>query len=122
MGKKNKYAALVKAKSDYITRVLRHENLYTPNLAEQVRLAARLLARVRLLEDEFEKDDYAPLIKTLSREGADRFSVNPLERTYKDYIVAAQDALKALGMNTDSKERKTDGDDSFADFMNSLGE
>ena len=42
---------------------------------------------------------------------------SPKEKLYLDLLTQSQKALRALGMNTDSRERKTDND-GFADFIN----
>jgi hypothetical protein len=51
-----------------------------------------------------------------------RAYIGKAENLLKDYLQVAKDQLKALGMNTDSKERKTDedGEDGLTEFMNAL--
>lgn len=56
-----------------------------------------------------------------SREGNERKTIDPKEKLYIELLQQGQKALRALGMNTESKERKSDND-SFNDFMAAMQE
>lgn len=105
--KVRKGIALLDQRSAYIRR--RMGGLYKPEMSMQVRLAARLLLKVEELSLLMEDESYSPVVSEVSREGNIRLVANPLEKMYLDNIVQLQSALKALGMNFDSKERKDDG-------------
>ena len=109
----------VRAKKDYIIRLLKKEGKYTSELSMQVTLTAQLMVRAEQLQAEMGSPDYQQVIVEYSREGNRRESVNPKEKLLIDLSGQIQKALRALGMNTDSKERKTDGDD-LGDFMKAL--
>lgn len=106
----------IKGKRDYIVKLLKEEGKYTKELSMQVNLVAQLMVRTDDLRDIIFSGTHSPVTVETSREGNDRFSVNPVERLYLDYAQRTQRALQALGMNTDSKERKTDND-GFNDFL-----
>lgn len=111
----------VRAKKDYIIRLLKKEGKYTAELSMQVTLTAQLMVRAEQLQAEMGSPDYQQVIVEYSREGNRRESVNPKEKLLIDLTSQIQKALRALGMNTDSKERKTDGDDLGA-FLKGLEE
>ena len=48
-------------------------------------------------------------------------SINPKEKLYLDVASLAQRALRALGMNNDGKERRTE-DDTLDEFMKAMKE
>lgn len=106
----------VKSRRDYFVRLLKKEGKYTAELSMQVTIAARLTLRIDELEEEMKRPDYSPVNVEISREGNRRLSVNPIEQLYKDYTERCSMALRACGMNFDSKDRKT-GNDGFSDFM-----
>lgn len=68
------------------------------------------------MAEQIFSDCHNPTNVELSREGNERESINPKEKLYLDLLEQSQKALKALGMNTDSKDRKP-GDDGLSDFM-----
>lgn len=109
----------VMGRKKYMMEVLKKTGKYTADLAQQVDIAARLYIRLRVYEEQMSSPDYEVLIKELSREGNERLSVNPLESTYRLCLEQYQSALRALGMNVDSKERKQQTD-AFSDFMNQM--
>lgn len=109
----------IKGKKDYITKLLKEEGKYTKELSMQVNLVAQLMVRTDELRDIIFSEKHSPVSIETSREGNDRFSINPVERLYLDYAQRTQRALQALGMNTDSKERKTDND-GFNDYLSDL--
>ncbi len=122
MTRKKKVSPLtskVMGRKKYMMDVLKRAGKYTADLAQQVDIAARLYIRLRVYEEQMASPDYEVLIKELSREGNERLSVNPLESTYRLCLEQYQSALRALGMNVDSKERKQQTD-AFSDFMNQM--
>ena len=84
----------------------------------QAGLVAQLLVKTDMLAAEILADTHEAVTVEYSREGNRRESVSAKERLYLDYVSKSQRALRALGMNTDSRERKGDGKDSFDDFLN----
>lgn len=111
-----------KNKKAYITRLLKAQGKYSPELSQQVQLAARLLVRMDALEAAMSAEDYRPVVEERSREGNSRVKLNPMEYLYLEYVKKTQEALKALGMNIDAKERKGMGGDTFSDFMQEFKE
>lgn len=110
----------VRAKKDYIIRLLKKEGKYTAELSMQVTLAAQLMIRAEQLQEEMASPDYQQVLVEYSREGNRREQINPKEKLYMDLSTQIQRALRALGMNTDAKERKNDGGDALGEFMKAL--
>lgn len=106
----------ITSKKTYIVKLLKKEGKYTPELSLQVKIVAQLLVRTEILAEQIFSDCHNPTNVELSREGNERESINPKEKLYLDLLEQSQKALKALGMNTDSKDRKP-GDDGLSDFM-----
>ena len=106
----------IKAKKEYITKLLKKEGKYTAELTYQVTITAELMVRREVLQEEMCSPDYHQVLVEYSREGNRREQINPKEKLFIDLTGQVQRALRALGMNTDSKERKTDSD-GFGDFM-----
>lgn len=113
----DKIAKKINAKKAYIVKLLRKQGKYTAELTYQVDITARLLVRADILSDEIMADGHKTVNVEYSREGHERVTVNPKEKLYLDILEKGQRALRALGMNTESKERKTD-EDSFENFAN----
>ena len=99
--------------------MLKKEGKYSSELSYQVTVAAQLLVRTEILAEEIFADSHKAVNVEISREGNTRESISPKEKLYLDLTAQTQKALRALGMNTDSKERKTDNDD-FSKFMDDL--
>lgn len=112
----------VRNKKRYIISLLKKQGKYSPELSLQVGLVAQLLVRIDALAEEIFSEGYSTVSVELSREGNPREMLNPKDRLYLELVKQAQAALKALGMNTDSKERKTDGGDAFAEFMKEMAQ
>ncbi len=112
----------IRNRKNYLIRVLEDQGLYQKEMAMQVEIAARLYVKIRELESSMSDKNYSPILVWESREGAVRNAVNPLEELYSDYLSRYQQALKALGMNTDSKERKVPKDDGLSNFLNKFNE
>lgn len=100
-----------------LIRALRKTGRYTMDMNFQVEAAAELIVRRDLLKQEiFDKGHSCVNVET-SREGNVRESISPRERLYLEYTTKCQSALRALGMNTDSKNQQKGGSDGFEDFM-----
>ncbi len=106
----------ITSKKTYIVKLLKKEGKYTPELSMQVKIVAQLLVRTEILAEQIFSDSHKPTNVELSREGNERESISPKEKLYLDLLEQSQKALKALGMNTDSRERKNDND-GFNEFM-----
>ncbi len=109
-------AKRVKNKKDYIVKLLKEQGKYTKDLSIQANIAAQLLVRVDMLNEEITADGYNAINVETSREGNDRRTINPKEKLYLDLLQQSQKALRALGMNIDAKDRKPE-DDAFNDFL-----
>lgn len=111
----------VKNKKDYIIKLLKSQGKYTAELTYQVELTAQLLVRAEVLNEEMLRDGYSSVNVEYSREGNERHTVNPKEKLYLNVASLAQRALRALGMNNDGKERRTE-DDTLDEFMKAMKE
>jgi hypothetical protein len=107
----------IKCKKEYIVKLLKKQGKYTAELSMQATVTAQLMVRTEMLAEEIFSEGHKVINVEISREGHSRESISPKEKLYIDLTTHVQKALRALGMNTDSKDRKTDND-SFADFMN----
>lgn len=110
----------IKNKKTYIVKMLKQQGKYTAELSMQVGIVAQLLVRADILAEEIFDSSHQPINIEISREGNERESINPKEKLYLDYLGQGQKALRALGMNTDSRERKSSNDDlnKFMDAFN----
>lgn len=111
----------MKNKKDYIVKLLKSQGKYTAELTYQVELTAQLLVRAEVLNEEMLRDGYSSVNVEYSREGNERHTVNPKEKLYLNVASLAQRALRALGMNNDGKERRTE-DDTLDEFMKAMKE
>ncbi len=93
-----------------ITRLLKDQRKYTPELDLQIDVCAKLKVQEDELNNRLMLTGYSPTITEYSREGEPRSVINPVWKVYQDTAEQLQKALRALGMNTESKERKTDGE------------
>lgn len=114
-------AAKLRSKKAYIIKLLKEQGKYTAELTYQVDITAKLLVRADLLGDEIMSDGHKAVNVEYSREGNERKTIDPKEKLYIELLEKGQKALRALGMNTESKERKTDGDE-FNDFYAKMRE
>lgn len=112
----------ISSKVSYIRKLLTQEGKYTADLTYQVKIAATLMVRTEVLARAILSPGYNPINTEISREGNKRQTVNPTEPLYLQYVGKTQSALRALGMNTDSRERKSDGGDGLTDFLNAMKE
>lgn len=106
----------ISSKKTYIVKLLKQQGKYTPELSMQVKIVAQLLVRTEILAEQIFDAGHQPVNVEISREGNGRESISPKEKLYLDLLQQSQKALRALGMNTDSRERKTDND-GFNEFM-----
>jgi hypothetical protein len=106
----------ISGKKAYLVKLLKEQGKYTAELSIQATVTAQLLVRTEILAEEILADGHDAINVEVSREGNERKSISPKEKLYLDFVEKSQRALRALGMNTDSKDRKTDGDD-FKKFM-----
>lgn len=113
--------ARIRNKKTYIVKLLKKEGKYTSELSMQVDIVAQLLVRTDMLRDEVIAPGYSPVNVEVSREGNTRESVSAKERLYLDLLQQSQRALRALGMNTDSRDRKQVAD-GFDDFLSQFRE
>ncbi|WP_303031762.1 hypothetical protein [uncultured Duncaniella sp.] len=114
------WKAKVKNKRDTIVRVLKAEGKYSPEMSLQVNILAQLCIKAdRLFQDTMDEN---PVVVEKSREGDSRAMVSVKEKLFLDYIDRVQKAIKALGMNWDSRDRKTESDDGFNAFLKEFAE
>lgn len=109
----------VKNKRDYIARLLKGEGKYWPEMSVQVNVLAQLCVKMDKYYEETICED--PITVEISREGSPREGVSAKEKLYLDYVDRVQKALKSLGMNMDSKDRRAE-DDGFNNFLKEFGE
>ena len=107
---KNSLDARVKNKKKYIVSLLKKQGKYTSELSMQVTITAQLLVKTEMLAGEVLSEAHDPVDVEISREGNERKTISPKEKLYLDFVQQSQKALRALGMNTDSRERKPDND------------
>lgn len=117
----DRVARRIKSRKAYIVRLLRKQGKYTPEMSMQVTLTAQLLVRTEILAAEVLSDSHRAVDVEISREGNERRTVSPKERLYLDFAQQSQKALRALGMNTDARERKTD-DGELAGLLREFGD
>lgn len=111
----------IKSKKNYIVKLLKQQGKYTAELSMQVNITAQLLVRTEILAEEVLAEEHHAVNVEYSREGNERKTISPKEKLYLDFVQQSQKALRALGMNTDAKERKTDND-SFTEFLRDFSE
>lgn len=109
----------IRVKKARIVKLLKAQGKYTNELEPQVELVAQLQVKVDILSEEIFSQEHKAVSITYSREGNEREVVSAKEKLYLDYVTKTQQALRALGMNTDAKERKVE-DDGFSEFMSAF--
>ena len=97
---------------------MKKEGKYTAELTVQATITAQLLVRMEMLLES----GYSPINVEISREGNTRESVSASETMFQNLLKQTQNALTALGMTTESKERKGDGKDELSEFIQSMNE
>ena len=101
-----------------IIKTLKKLGKYSADMNYQIETTAQLLVRCDMLKQEIFDRSHSCVNVETSREGNVRESVSPRERLYMDYLKQCQYSLRALGMNTDSKDHGKGGTDGFDDFLN----
>ncbi|EJW94012.1 hypothetical protein EVA_17886 [gut metagenome] len=112
---------MIEQKKRYIIKLLKKEGKYTAELSYQVELTATLLMRYDMIKKEIFSTTHKCVNVEISREGNTRETISPVEALFLKIHADLQRSLRALGMNTESKERRTDGDD-FGEFMKQMQE
>lgn len=101
---------------------LKKAGLYDDTKDYQIEIAASVITKLRLLRREMFDVNHHTIITERSREGNKREVVSPLENQFKQYLTSAQAALRALGLNTDTRQKvETDGDD-MKEFYSAMDE
>ena len=104
-------------KKQYIVKLLKKQGKYTSEMALQATITAQLMVRTEILAEEIFSCGHKAVNVEISREGNNRESISPKEKLYLDLTTQTQKALRALGMNTDSKDRKTPESDGLTKLM-----
>lgn len=104
-----------------IVKALKERGTYDKGLTFQIDLAALLLTKLSQLKTEIFDENHHTVIIEKSREGNNMETVSPLETQFKQYLTAAQAALRGLGLNADTKQ-KMEGPDGFDDFYKEMKE
>jgi len=105
-----KMQARLTSRKTYLVKLLKEQGKYTPELSLQVHITAQTLLRTEILAEEIFSADHRPANVEISREGNERESISPKEKLYLSFLQQSQKALRALGMNIDAKERRTESD------------
>lgn len=113
---------LVNKKKDYLVRLLKKQGKYSAEMSLQAKIAAQLLVRCDELEEEIARPSHKAVRTEYSREGNERQVVASSEKLYMLYLTQAQRALRALGMNTEGKERKTKEGNGLDKFLKAFGD
>lgn len=114
---KNKGEGTLLAEKEFkkILKTLKKEESYSPLFGSQLQIVSVLKVLFWRLAEEL-LDGEADYIETItSREGNERYKQNPKYQLFIQILDRYQDALKALGMNVDSKpvKKKEKGIDEF---------
>lgn len=107
----------VSSKKKYIVKMLKEQGKYSVEMTAQATLVAQLMVKTEMLATEVLSSTHSPIQVELSREGNERATINASEKLYLEYVGKTQRALKALGMNMDSKAGAIKENDGFSDFM-----
>ncbi|MCH3980509.1 MAG: hypothetical protein LKE41_01050 [Prevotella sp.] len=110
----------VNSKKNWIIKVLKDQNKYTPELSTQAKLTATLMVKVEMLSDQIAVEGSVNV--EVSREGNERQSVSAKERLFMAYSKQLQYALRALGMNTDSHAQIGNEDSGIDEFITALND
>lgn len=107
--KKSALQRQVNSAKTRMRNALAKEHLYSKEWDMQLEIVAMCDVKIRQIMAEMSKEGYSLLQTEVSREGNPRYSINPLENLLMRYIQIKQQALRASGLNTDSK-RTSSGD------------
>ena len=83
-----------------LTRILKKEGKYNDAIKPQIEVCAKAWGLLCGIEEEAMK----PTMYQETKEGLGRYKANPATRLYLETLDRYQRALKALGLNLDSKE------------------
>lgn len=116
---KEKGTQTAKKEFNRTLRTLKKEESYSPLFGCQVEIVSVLKVLFWRLAEELLDNDIEYIETITSREGNERYKQNPKYQLFIQLLDRYQDALKALGMNVDSKpvKRKEKGID---DFLNNF--
>ena len=117
-----KFKKRVENKKTYLVKLLKQQGIYSSEMSSQTVIAAQLIVKTEQLYEEIISEGHHPVTITYSREGNPREAISAKEKLYLDYAEKTQKAIKALGMNTDSKNRQMEDADAFSEFMNRMRE
>lgn len=113
----------LQAKKEFgsLMRILKKEDSYSPKFRAQMEIVSVLRVLFWRMGEELLEGDVDCVEQTTSREGNERYKQNPKWQLFIQILDRYQDALKALGMNVDSKpiKKKEKGID---DFLNNFRE
>lgn len=117
-------AELIANKEEVLRNRLQDACLYKAEMEEQIHLTALLLVKLDNLTEQALAPSYNAVNTEVSREGNLRVTTNPLEAEWRQCAALAQSAIKALGMNNDSKirteERKMEDDDGISALIKKI--
>lgn len=99
-------------------KLLKKEGRYSPSLLEQVEITASLIIQYQEIEESLSMQSF--VITQTSREGDTRAIINPLQQQSLQMVEKVQKALRALGMNLDTKQQNPKGDDPLAELINKV--
>ena len=94
---------------------------YSNEQDEMIQLASELIVLRRKMFDEIMSADSLTVTK-ITTMGEQQMMVSPLVAQYVSIAKQGQAALKALGMNMDSRVLKDGGGDPLSDFMKAINE
>lgn len=115
------YRRKLNSKKTYIIRLLKKEGKYSSELSMMVGEVANTYVQLEELRAEMSRGDYKKVNVQVSREGNERYQLNPIETRYTELSRLLTKQLTAIGMTTESKERRSDNDN-FSEFMSKLRE
>lgn len=105
----------VEAHVRQLKEMLEDAGIWKPDMRAQATAAARIYAACEEMEAHL--GCYDPIVETISREGNVRIEANPLYDRYGKMMERYQSALKALGLNLDSRRDNRAQDDSMSSFL-----
>lgn len=89
-----------------LQRLLELTGKMTPDLAVQLDLLAKLTLITDRISVEILKPDFEHVIRVRNRDGNERQEIHPLDSLFLKYAAQTQLALRAAGMNRDTKPSK----------------
>lgn len=92
-------SARVAGEKSVLVKKLKAAGKYNELLSPQLDIAAGLIVRRKMLAEEIYSDTRKSVMVESSREGNDRFIIDPRQNLYKELTKLEQDSLKSLGMD-----------------------